>query len=88
MTLRSTGDTPPSVARRWREMVLERSGAERLVMGCALFEASRALLRAGLRERGEVPSGTSERAEILRRTYPDLDARTRDAVIERLRSQA
>lgn len=86
MIPRSMRDTPPALARRWREMVLQRSGAERLAMGSAMFDASRALLRAGLRARSPTASGFDERAEILRRTYPELDARVRDAVLARLRS--
>lgn len=79
-----TGDTPPAFTRRWRAMIMERPGAERLAMGCAMFDASRALLRAGIRERGAAEPRGDERGEILRRTYPELDARTVKAVVQRL----
>lgn len=83
----SMSDTPPAFERLWRQMILERSGAERLKMGCAMFDASRALLRAGLRASGQTAPGIDEWAEILRLTYPELDARIRDGVLERLRSR-
>lgn len=81
----SMSDTPPAFARLWQQMILERSGPERLRMGCAMFDASRALLRAGLRANGQIAPGIDERAEILRRTYPEIDPRIRDGALERLR---
>lgn len=83
----SRSDTTPVFSQRWQQMILERSGSERLRMGCAMFDTSRALLRAGLRARSETEPGFEERAEILRRTYPELDSRIREGALERLRSR-
>ena len=41
-------DTPPEVQRIYLEMLLARSGSERLHMGCDLFSTSRELVIASL----------------------------------------
>jgi hypothetical protein len=41
-------DTPPKVQRIYQEMLLARSGPERLRMGCDLFSTSRKLVIAVL----------------------------------------
>ncbi len=67
-------DTPPDVARRYRELLLARSGAERLRMGCDMFDAARSLVRSSL-------AGTPEpglRAALFLRIYGrDFDAAER-----------
>ena len=69
-----TPDTSILVERRYRRMLLARSGAERLKMGCAMFDASRALMRAGLRQREGLTDPVEVRAQLLVRTYAeDLD---------------
>jgi hypothetical protein len=81
-----TTDTSILVGRRYRRMLLARSGAERLKMGCAMFDASRALMRAGLREREGLTDPTEERAQLLLRTYAeDLDPDEARLVVELLR---
>ncbi|HEU4402353.1 MAG TPA: hypothetical protein VFT43_09625 [Candidatus Polarisedimenticolia bacterium] len=42
-------DTPPDVLKRYHEMLMARSGAARLRMGCDLFMAARRLALAGLK---------------------------------------
>jgi hypothetical protein len=39
-------DTPGQIANRVRELLLARSGAERLMMGSQMFEAARAMMLA------------------------------------------
>lgn len=69
-----TTDTSTLVAHRYHQMLLARSGAERLKMGCAMFDASRALMRAGLRQREGLTDAAEERVRLLLRTYgEDLD---------------
>jgi hypothetical protein len=41
-------DTPKEVEDRFREMIMARSGAERLIMGCQMFDAARAIIIASL----------------------------------------
>lgn len=42
-------DTLPSVGKRLKELLMSRSGNDRLAMGCAMFDDAKAMLRAGLR---------------------------------------
>lgn len=41
-------DTPAAVERKFRQMLLKRSGAERLKMGCSMYATARALAKAAL----------------------------------------
>lgn len=41
-------DTPPEVERLVREMMMARSGEERLLMGSAMFDAARDMVIASL----------------------------------------
>ena len=53
-------DTPREIARMVREKLMERPGAERVMMGSRMFEAARAMMLASF------PAGLSE-VEIKRR---------------------
>ena len=44
-------DTPPAIERKFREMLLKRSGEERLKMGCSMYATARALAKAALLQR-------------------------------------
>ena len=41
-------DTPPEIEKRVREMMMARSGAERLIMGASMFDAARRIVLASL----------------------------------------
>lgn len=41
-------DTPPEVEKRVREMMMARSGVERLIMGASMFDAARSIVLASL----------------------------------------
>jgi hypothetical protein len=44
----SVNDTPPDINRRHREMLLQRSGEERLKMGCSMHATANAFVRASV----------------------------------------
>lgn len=44
-------DTSPEVERAFREMLLQRSGEERLRMGCSMHATAQALVRASVLEK-------------------------------------
>lgn len=46
-------DTTPEAARAYRELLMSRPNAERLRMGCEMFETAKTLALAGLGEHGE-----------------------------------
>jgi hypothetical protein len=79
-------DTPSQIATLYRELLMRRSGAERLEMGCRMFDTARAFMRASLGD----PSGTDRSremtAQVFLRTYgAELDPVTRDRVATWLR---
>ena len=41
-------DTPPEIERKVHEMMMARSGAERLIMGASMFDAARQVVLASL----------------------------------------
>jgi hypothetical protein len=53
-------DTHPDIRRLFDKMLMNRSGAERLIMGCGMFETARSLVLAS------IPAGISG-AELKRR---------------------
>ena len=62
-------DTPPAVERKYREMLLRRSGAERLKMGCSMFTTARALAVAALLETEPAASPVTFRRALFRQFY-------------------
>jgi hypothetical protein len=78
-------DTAPTVAQLYRKLLLERSGAERLKMGCAMFDSARAMMRASL-SATEPPATTADlRVQLFLRTYSrDLDPLTVARVVKSL----
>ncbi len=55
-------DTAPEIAELVRQKLMDRSGAERFVMGARMFDAARAVVLASL------PTGLSP-AELKRQLY-------------------
>ena len=41
-------DTSPEIERRFRQMIMARSGSERLIMGASMFDTARAIVLASL----------------------------------------
>ncbi len=62
-------DTPPDMERKYREMLLQRSGAERLKMGCSMFATARALVIASMREKEPAASPARVREGLFLQFY-------------------
>src|SRR2546428_11390915 len=62
-------DTSREMARKYREMLLQRSGAERLKMGCSMFATARALVVASVREKEPAASPAKVRERLFLRLY-------------------
>lgn len=77
-------DTTPEAARIYRELLLSRSNAERLRMGCEMFETAKALALAGLREHGD--DRLQERL-FLRLYGPDFPPGERAQILEQIRTR-
>lgn len=73
-------DTSPEMERKYREMLLQRSGAERLKMGCSMFATARTLVVASVLEKEPSASPATVRERLFLRFYGadfDADARAR-----------
>ena len=55
-------DTPPEIEKKVREMIMARSGEERLMMGSRMFDAAREMILASF------PAGLSE-VELKKRLF-------------------
>jgi hypothetical protein len=78
-------DTTPAMRAMQRTLLLKRSGAERLKMGCAMFDTARALMRAGLGDPGGSDPSPAMRARLFERTYGrDFDPATAARIVAHL----
>ena len=82
-------DTSPAVSAVYRRMLMSRSGAERLEMGGAMFDAARVLVRAGLRDSmGSEGSPLETRLCLIQRTYGgEIEACVLDRIAELMRDR-
>ena len=60
-------DTPKDVQDLFQTLLMQRSGEERLKMGCDMFSTSRAIIRSSLEGKGL--SKTEMAVQIFIRTY-------------------
>ncbi len=82
-------DTPASVEIVYRELLMRRSGEDRILMAGRMFDGARMLIRASLESQG-VESRTAEaRSALFLRLYGnDFDPETRERYAARLRHSA
>lgn len=72
-------DTAPEVDQRFRAMLLQRSEAERLKMGCSMPAMALALVRASVLEKDPLAlSAGPRRPHFFRHHGHDFDAVTRE----------
>mgnify|MGYP001606779573 FL=1 len=75
-------DTSPEVERTFREMLLQRSGEERLRMGCSMHATAQALVRASVLEKyPQASPATLRRALFLRFYGRDFAPATREKIL-------
>ena len=68
-------DTPEAVQNFYRTLLMRRSGSERVEMGCAMFDTTRAFARANLQASSH--SDDELKARLFMRTYGgDFDPAT------------
>ena len=80
-------DTAPEMDARYRDMLMQRSGDERLRMGCAMRETARALVEASILEQN--PQATPEvvRKGLFLRFYGhEFDAESRSNILAAIES--
>jgi hypothetical protein len=64
-------DTAAAVERRVEELLRRRSGSDRVVMACEMFDCARALVEASLRTAHPNLSAVELRLGFLHRLYGD-----------------
>ena len=75
-------DTLPAIDERYRAMLMQRTGEERLIMGCAMRDTARAFVEASLRERDPQATEATIRKGLFLRFYGhEFDAPTRDKIL-------
>ena len=80
-------DTPREIDERYRGMLMQRSGEERLIMGCAMRETARALVEASLREQDPHATIETIRKGLFLRFYGhEFDADSRAKILAAIES--
>lgn len=75
-------DTAPEMDARYRAMLMQRSGEERLMMGCAMRETARALVEASIREQDPQVTPEAVRKGLFLRFYGhEFDAESRAKIV-------
>jgi hypothetical protein len=80
-------DTPPEVDARLDELFRARSGSDRVLMACEMFDLARELMAARVRELEPGLSELEVKIRVFQRMYAeDLDAETIARVSTRMRA--
>ena len=62
-------DTRPDIAAKYREMIMRKSGEERLLMGCSMYETTRKIVHSAIGHQYPGISKTEMNREIFLRFY-------------------
>ena len=80
-------DTSPDMESRYRAMIMERSGEERLKMGCSMFDAAKALMQAGILDQNPHTSPAEIRRYLFMQLYGhEFDADSRRKILAAIES--
>lgn len=70
-------------------MLMQRTGEERLMMGCAMRDTARAFVEASLREQDPQATAATIRKGLFLRFYGhEFDAQTRDKILAAIEQTA
>jgi hypothetical protein len=62
-------DTHPEVAVRFRELMMSKTGRERLLMGCSMYETAKEIVRSSIYSNHPGITEAGMRREIFLRFY-------------------
>jgi hypothetical protein len=80
-------DTAPEMDARYRDMLMQRSGDERLRMGCAMRETARAFVEASILEQNQQATPEVVRKGLFLRFYGhEFDADSREKILVAIES--
>jgi hypothetical protein len=75
-------DTSPEIEKRFRAMLLARTGEERLKMGCSMHTCAQQIVRASVQAHTPHISQATLRLALFLRFYGnDFDAATRERIL-------
>ena len=81
-------DTPPYIEQKVREMFLQKTGEERLKMGCSMHDLSKQLVINSLQNQGLNLSAGRLRCEIFLKFYgSEFNPEQRGKIMKHLLSQ-
>jgi len=82
-------DTSPEMDARYRDMLMQRSGEERLIMGCTMRDTARMLVEASIREQDPQATPETIRKGLFLRFYGhEFDAESRVRILAVIESAA
>lgn len=80
-------DTSPEMERRYRAMLMARSGEERLKMGCSMHDTARALVEASIRQQDPQTTPEALRKALFLRFYGhEFDPESRVRILAAIES--
>ena len=81
-------DTSDAMAQKYRDMLLKRSGEDRLKMGCSMHAMAQALVRASALQADPSASPATLRKILFLRFYGrDFDSATRKRILRALENR-
>jgi hypothetical protein len=82
-------DTSSDMEERYRALLMQRTGEERLKMGCAMRDTARAFVEASLREKNPEATVAAIRQGLFLRLYgQEFDALTRAKILAAIEQAA
>ena len=85
----SVNDTSADMDQRYRAMLMQRTGEERLIMGCAMRDTARAFVEASIRDHDPQATVEAVRKGLFLRFYGhEFDHETRAKILAAIESAA
>jgi hypothetical protein len=82
-------DTSPAIEERYRAKLMQRTGEERIMMGCGMRDAARVLMEASFLEQDPTASIATLRKGLFLRLYGhEFDAETRTKILAAIQEAA
>jgi hypothetical protein len=82
-------DTNPEMDDRYRDILMNLSGEQRLKMGCSMFDTAKALMWAGILARNPRASTAEVRQTLFLQLYGhEFDAQTRAKIVAAIEQAA
>jgi hypothetical protein len=84
-----TSDTTPTVQARFDTLLRRRSGSDRVIMACEMFDLARVLMAARIKELEPDITPVELKIRVFQRLYADdLDADTMASAVHRMRASS